>query len=148
MARVSGLRSSDRLPARLKVVSIAWTRGWWRLYPQAMGDYLRPSTGDERGSEVQQEEQDDEGDDDQLLDQRLLQRVDAGADERRAVVRRHDLDALGKRRLELLDPRLHCVDDLKSIRAGARDDHAADHLAFAIEIRQAPALRRTDPHRT
>ena len=73
--------------------------------------------GDQRGAEVQQEEQDHEGDDDQLLDQRVLERLDAGADERRAVIRRDDLDSLGERLLELLDARFYRVDDLKSVRA-------------------------------
>ena len=96
---------------------------------------------------MQQEQEDHQRDDDQLFDERVPERLDACADERGAIVSRDDLDALGERGPELLDARLDRVDDLEGIRAGTSDDHSADDLAFSVEIRETPALRRADPHR-
>ncbi len=103
--------------------------------------------GHQRRAEVEQEKQDDQRDDDQLLDQRVLERLDAGANQPRTVVGGHDFDARRQRGLELRHARLHGVDHLQRVGARTRDHDAADGLALSVEIRQPAPLCWSDAHR-
>ena len=95
---------------------------------------------------MKQEEEDHQRDDDQLLDERVLERVDAGANERRSVIGRDDLDALRQGGLYLSDARLDRIDHLEGVGTRPRHDHSSDDLALAVQVREPAALGRTDPH--
>src|SRR2546430_828158 len=81
---------------------------------------------------MQKEDDVDERDDDRLLDQRPPERVDRAVDERRAVVKRDDLDARRQARLERLNLFLHAVDHVHGADAVARHDDTPDRLFGAL----------------
>ena len=57
--------------------------------------------GDQRAAHVQQKHDADQRDDGAFLDQRVLQRLDRGMDQLRAVIDRDDLGALRQARRDL-----------------------------------------------
>ena len=96
--------------------------------------------GDQRAADVEQEQDADQRDDDAFLDKRALERLDGRLDEVRAVVDRHDLDALGQAGGDFGKPRLHALDDVERVLAEALQDDAAGDLALAVELGDAAAL--------
>ena len=66
----------------------------------------------------------------------------AASDQLGAVVGGDDLHALGQRGLELVQLRLHPVDDVERVLALAHHHDAAHHVALAVEVGDAaPHLR-------
>ena len=80
-----------------------------------------------------------ERDDRELLDELAPQVLDGALDERRPVVDGDDLDATGQPGLELLEPRLDCLDRLPCVLPRAQHDDPADDFAFAVELGDASA---------
>ena len=95
---------------------------------------------DQNRSEVHQEDDVRQRDERDLLDQRRPQRADRLLDQVRAVVERHDRDALRESRRNLRDARLDGIDDILRVDAGPRDDDAADGFL-------RPFHERGDPER-
>ena len=93
--------------------------------------------GDEGRAQVKEEDEADHGDDEKLLEQLVAEVLDRALDEARAVVHRSDLDAPGQARLQRRELGLHRGDGLECVLARAHDDHAADRLAFAVELADA-----------
>ena len=110
--------------------------------------------GHRRRAQVPQEEHADQRDDDELLEQLERQVVDRALDQRAAVVGGDDLHALRQARLQLGQARLHRLDRRLRVLARAQHDHAAGHLALAVELGDAAAHLRahlqrgdiTQPH--
>ncbi len=67
-----------------------------------------------------------EGDECDFFEQRCFQRVYRLLDQRRTVIERDNRDAFGQARADLLNTRLHPVDDLLRVGACPRHDDAAD----------------------
>ena len=93
---------------------------------------------DEGAPKVEEKKDTHETDDDRLLDQLLLERLDRLLDERRPVVDGNDLDSLRQSLRDLLDLRLHALDDLERVFAEADDDDTAHGLAETVELGGAP----------
>ncbi len=99
---------------------------------------------DHRRADVQEKHEDDDRHHHDLLEQRVPEGLDAGADQGRAIVGRHHLDACRQRGSDLGQARLHRVDDVERVFAVAHDHHRADRLPLPVEIGQTPPLGRPD----
>ena len=99
---------------------------------------------DEGAPDVKQEHDADERDDDALLEECMLQGLDRGFDETRAVVDRHDLRSSGQARDEVRHPLLDVVDHVERVRSEALQRDAASDLALAVEIRDTAPLVRPE----
>ena len=100
--------------------------------------------GHQRRAQVPQEEHAHQRDDDELLEQLERQVVDRALDQRAAVVGGDDLHALRQAGLQLGQARLHRLDRRLRVLARAQHDHAAGHLALAVELGDAAAHLRAD----
>ncbi len=90
-----------------------------------------------------EEEATDDGHHQELFDQLLAQIGDGAVDELGAVVGRHHLDACRQALLQFVELGLHRGDGLARILAGAENNHAARHLALAIELGDAATHLRS-----
>ena len=101
---------------------------------------------DQRGPKLGQEQEQDQDDEDAALAQRVRDRLDAGLDERGAVVEDVDPHALGQGgadlRHRLLDPAHHVL----RVLALEHDDHAGHDLALAVARDRALAGLGADGH--
>ena len=108
---------------------------------------VHPEKGDEHGQRQRDRHDQDRPDVHQkddvrqrhehdFFDQRPPQRAGCLLDQQRAVIERDNLDALGQAGLNLGDPRLDRVDHRLGVDARARDDHAADGFAAALDERR------------
>ena len=88
---------------------------------------------------MEQKGDDDQTHDDHLDRQFVTQHVDGPLDQVGAVVRGHQVDPLGQRRLHLRQPLLDLLDDLQGVLAVPHDDDPTDDLAHAVELGQAAA---------
>ena len=93
---------------------------------------------------MQEEHDADQRNDDALLDQRVLEGIDGGIDQVRAVVDRHDLDGFRQARGDLLESLLHVLNDVERVDAEALQHDAAGDLALAIQFGDAAPLVRTE----
>ncbi len=98
----------------------------------------------QRAADMQQEHDADQRHDDTFLDQRMLERVDGGLDQGRAIVHRHDLDRFRQAAGDLPEPRLDVVDDIERIDPEALQDDAAGHLPLAVQFGDAAPLVRAE----
>ena len=89
--------------------------------------------------QVAERNTDHEDDDDQLVAERLDEILQRLPDERRPVVGRHQLDAGGQRRLELLQLAAERVGHGQHVSALLHDGNAAHDLAGAVQIRDPAA---------
>ena len=87
-------------------------------------------------SEVHQEDDVRQGDEGDFLDQSRPQSADGLLDQIRAVIERHDGDALREPRLDLRDARLDSVDDVFRVDASAGDDDTADSFLCPFHERR------------
>ncbi len=102
--------------------------------------------GNERASRVEQEQEDHERDDDHLLGQRVPQRADGRLDELRTVVGDDELDTFGQALSDLVHALFDPLDDVEGIFPISHHDDAADGLAFAVEIGDAPSHVGPEAH--
>ena len=93
----------------------------------------------DRRADVPERDADDENDDEQLVDNGLKEVRERVPDEGCAIVGRDELDARGKRRLQLLEPSPQRVGHRQHVAALLHDGDAAHDLAGAIEIGNAAA---------
>ena len=95
---------------------------------------------------VHQKDHADQGNDQALFQQGTLERIDGPVNQVGSVVHRLDADARREARRDLGDLFLEVVNHLQRVLAVARHGDARDHLALAVEFRQAPALVRRQFH--
>ncbi len=95
---------------------------------------------DQRAAAVQQKENAHQRDDDHLLEQRVSERVDGSFDQIGAVVRSLDHHAGRQAVFQVGELGLGVVDDLVSVGAEARNDHAADRFALAVPLADATSF--------
>ena len=87
-------------------------------------------------------------DDQTFLDQFFFQSRDRSKYKIRTVVGADDLNAGRKRRLDLFDFLLDAIDQIERVLAVAHDHDAADHFAFAVQLRDAAPHVRPQSHRS
>jgi hypothetical protein len=90
---------------------------------------------------VCQEQQDHQRHRDDNFDEGGPQIPDCAPDQVRAIVNRHNPDALRQPRLDLLQPRLYAIDDIQRILALAHDHNPRNRIAAARRWDALPDLR-------
>src|SRR6185437_9038745 len=93
--------------------------------------------GNKCAADMQQEDDADESDDDTLLKERVLERVNGGIDQLRAVIDGNDLDRLRQTGRDVLEALLDALDDVECIHADALKHDAAGDLSIAVELGDA-----------
>src|SRR5205085_7643267 len=93
---------------------------------------------------MQEEHDADQRNDDALLDQRVLEGIDGGIDQVRAVVDRHDLDGFRQAARDLLEALFDVLDHVERVDAEALQHDAAGDLALAIQFGDAAPFVRTE----
>ena len=99
---------------------------------------------DQRAAEVQEEHDANECYDDTFLKQRMLERVDGGVDQVRAIVHRHDLHRFRQAGCDLLEALLDVLDDVERVDAETLQHDAAGDFALAVQFGDAAPLVRTE----
>ena len=94
---------------------------------------------------MEQEDDDDDRDGDRLFDERSAQRGDRLTDEPGSIVGRYDFHTRRHRLPNLVQLRLHALDDIQGVLAKTHHDDAADDFASAIEVRNASPDVRSQP---
>ncbi len=92
---------------------------------------------------MQEEHDANQCDDGAFFHESAAQRFDGSMDERRAVVDRHNVHALGQAAGELANAPLDVVDDIERVGAEALQHDAAGDLAIAVEFGEPPAFIRS-----
>ena len=102
--------------------------------------------GHQCASDMKKKDQADNTHNDAFFNQFFFQRGDRFQDEVRTVIGGHDLYALRKRRLDLLELFLYPVDQIKGILAIAHDHNATHNLALAVQLGYAAPHIRPQSH--
>ena len=98
---------------------------------------------DEGGTQVQEEDDDHDGDRKAFLQQFAFQVLDRTGNQRRPVIDRDDVHAVGKAALEFGKLRLDAIDHVEGVLAVPHDHDPCHRLTLAVQFDDAAAKRRS-----